>query len=357
MSRIAIVHDYLTQSGGAERVVGAMVRTFPEARIHTSLYQPSTTFEFPEPDTGWLQRVPGLASHPKLAFPVLGDWFARQRIEADATIVSTSGWAHLCSTDGAKIVYTHTPARWLYRTDEYLRDAGPVPGIALGLFGERLRRMDRRAAATPGTVWLANSTFTAAEMKDHWGVEAQVLHPPAGIDTGGPTEPVDGLEPGFVLCVSRLLAYKNLEALADAASGFQLVIAGTGPLEARLREHPNAHVCGRVTDAQLRWLYSNCSMLAAVALEDFGLTPVEANLFGKPVVALRSRGYLDTVVEDDTGVFIDEASPAQISDAVERAGRTAFDPDRLRSNAERFSFSRFSAGLTRFVDEAMRSHH
>ena len=147
---VAFAHDYLTQRGGAERVVLALCRTFPDAPVYTSLYDPETTFpEFLERDVRahWLDRARVLRKRHRLALPLLPLAFGTTRIEADVVVCSSSGWAHGIRTDGRKIVYCHSPAKWLYRRDDYLGERpSSAAKLGLRLLDPYLRAFDRRAA-------------------------------------------------------------------------------------------------------------------------------------------------------------------------------------------------------------------
>ncbi len=347
---VAIVHDYLTQRGGAERVVLAMARAFPGAPVHTSLYHPDGTFpEFSAADveTLWLDRVPALRRYHRLGLPILAGAFSRLRVDADVVFCSSSGWAHGAQVTGRKVVFCHAPARWLHQRDRYLRGRGPA-GTALSLVQARLRRWDVEAARSADR-YLANSTRTRDLVREVYGIEAEIVFPPYALEPDGPVRPVETLDDGFVLCVSRLLPYKNVETLLHAFARLpdrRLVIAGAGPDEARLRAlaPPNVTLLGRVDDDELRWLYSRCAALVAASYEDFGLTPLEAAAFGKPSAVLAFGGFLDTV-GPDTGVHFDEPTPAAVAAAVETTLARAWDAQAIATHAERFSEHRFAARL------------
>ncbi|HEV3281391.1 MAG TPA: glycosyltransferase [Acidimicrobiales bacterium] len=355
---VAFVHDYLTQRGGAERVVLSMAAAFPESPIHTSLYDPDATFpQFAALDVRplSLNRVGVLRSHHRLALPVLAPAFSRLSVDAGVTICSSSGWAHGARVSGRKIVYCYTPARWLYQPQRYLGGASRGSAAALYAMTPALKRWDRRAAATAHR-YLVISRAVQARVADLYGIEADILHPPVDLDTDGPAEPVPGLEPGFFLCVSRLLPYKNVEAVVAAFRRLpehRLVVVGTGPLAPAISAGapPNVSMAGQVSDAGLRWMYRSAAGLVAASHEDFGLTPVEAAAFGKPAAALRWGGFLDTTVEGTTGVFFDEPEPEAIAQSIERLAAMAWDAAGLRDHAERFSGPRFTARLRQVVDE------
>ena len=355
---VALVHDYLTQQGGAERVVLSLTDAFPGAPIYTSLYDPGGTFpEFAALDIRPLplDRIGPLRRHHRLALPVLAPAFSHLTVDAEVAICSSSGWAHGAKVTGRKVVYCHTPARWLYQPDRYLDGSSRWSAGALGLMAPLLRGWDRRAAASAQR-YLVNSTAVQRRVADLYGFGADVVHPPVDVDPGGEAVAVDGLEPGFLLCVSRLLAYKNVEAVTTAFAdlpGLRLVVVGSGPLRDQITATApgNVSVLGRVDDATLRWLYRSCSGLVAASYEDFGLTPVEAATFGKPTAALRWGGFLDTTVDGVTGVFFDEPRPGPIAAAVDRLAATAWDSEALTDHARQFSPAKFTQRMREIVDE------
>ena len=359
---VALVHDYLTQRGGAERVVLSLASAYPAAPLYTSFYDPSGTYpDFAAVDIRTLpiNRVGALRSRHRLALPVLAPAFSRLTVEAEVTICSSSGWAHGARVTGRKVVYCHTPARWLYQTDRYLHGSSVPTRALLAALAPSLRAWDHKAAATADR-YLVNSTAVRKRVADLYGIDAEVVPPPVEVDPEGPWTEVEGLEPGFYLCVSRLLPYKNVEAVVAAFShlpGERLVVVGTGPLADAVRAAApaNVTVLGTVDDASLRWLYRSCSGLVAASHEDFGLTPVEAASFGKPTAALRWGGFLDTIVEGTTGVFIDRPEPRLIADAVQALGDSAWVPSTLRSHAESYSVGRFTTKVAEVVADERRA--
>ena len=347
--RVVIAHDYLTQRGGAERVVLSLCHGFPDAAVHTSLFEPGGTFpEFRDQRirTLWLDRVPLLRKRHRLALPLLPLAWATAHVDADVVICSSSGWAHAIRTSGRKIVYCHSPAKWLYRREDYL-GARPTQGARAASFAlsPLLRRFDRWAAAS-ADVYLANSTFIADQIRDVYGIDATVVSPPAGIVSAGEAQAVPGVEPGFLLTVARLLPYKNVAPTVEAFRDLphsRLVVVGVGPQREELSANapPNVTFLGEVGDQRLRWLYTHSVGLIAASREDFGLTPVEAASFGKPVAALRWGGFLDTVVPGTTGVFFDAAEPGAIAAGVSALENRSWDAEVIRRHAESFGERRF----------------
>ncbi|WP_141898443.1 glycosyltransferase [Paramicrobacterium agarici] len=366
---IALAHDYVTQRGGAERVALTLTHAFPRLPLHTTLYNPSSTFpEFgaidvkPMPINRW--RL--LRQHHRLALPFLKDAVSQCRLDADVLVASSSGWAHGIQTTGRKIVYCHAPARWLYQTTRYSGSNGghslrsrAIEAVA-GAIGPELRTWDQKAAQTADR-YVVNSTIIKRAVAEVYGIDAEVLPPPPAMSALSATpKPVARVQQPFVLCVARLLPYKNVDTVIEAISQLPdlgLVIVGDGPerkrLDALAERVGNTHLLGRVSDGELRWLYENCSGLVAASYEDFGLTPLEAAGFGRPTAALRDGGYLDTVVENVTGVFFDQPDATSVAAAVEQMVQHPWSTRTIVDHSEEFSESRFISRLHTIVDEEL----
>lgn len=359
---VAIAHDYLTQRGGAERVVLELCLAFPDAPVYTSLFDPSGTFpEFRDVDVrpSMVNSLRLLRNDHRRAFPILAPSMHARTVDADVLIASSSGWAHGMRCTGAKLVYCHTPARWLHRTEQALQGAGRHYRVAVRLLGPALRRWDARAAQS-ATRYVVNSDETRRHVKAVYGFDADVVTPPLTLHPAGPVEAVDGIGRCDVLIVSRLRHQKNLQLVLAVASGMQevsFVIVGEGHLEARLRAEAtaNVHLVGRASDAELRWLYRRAGVLLAPAYEDFGLTPVEAAAHGTPTVALRAGGYVETVVDGGTGVYFDDVDATQVREAIARCLDRSWNEARLEAHARRFSAERFHAEMIDLVGELTAS--
>lgn len=361
---VAIAHDYLTQRGGAERVVLAMHRAFPEATIYTTLYNPESTYpEFQNAKivASPLNKLGIFRRNHRLALPLLAFASRTLRVREEVAVISSSGWAHGFRFDGRKIVYCHSPARWVYFSQQYLGAAlwKKPTGWPLWLMRPFLRAWDQKAAAK-SAVYVANSSHVQKRVKEVYGREVDVLHPPYGVDTNGPREAIPGLENfvgegGHFLLVSRLLPYKNVDQAIEAFRGLghRLVIVGAGPLREQLMNSApdNVSIVSHLPDAQMRWVYSTCRAVVAPSFEDFGLTPVEGAAYGKPTIALRAGGYLDTVVEGVTGLFIDKPTPESIRTAIVKFFRYDWERSRITSHAEQFSERLFIAALRDTVQQ------
>jgi glycosyltransferase involved in cell wall biosynthesis len=353
---VALVHDYLTQRGGAERVVLSLAEAYPEAPLHTSLYDRSGTF----PDFGGMDihtlpinHIGPLRARHRLALPVLAPSFSRLTVDAEVAICSSSGWAHGAHVTGRKIVYCHTPARWLYQTERYLEGSSPWSSALLSALAPSLRRWDRRAADSAQR-YLVNSTAVGERVAELYGIEAELVPPPVEVDPDGPVTELADLAPGFFLCVSRLLPYKNVGVVTEAFAllpEHRLVVVGSGPQADAIRAGApgNVSLLGTVDDATLRWLYRSCAGLVTASHEDFGLTPIEAAAFGKPTAALRWGGFLDTMVEGTTGVFIDRPEQELIAAAVEALEETRWSAEALRAHARQYSVDAFTDRIAEVV--------
>lgn len=365
--RIAIAHDYLTQRGGAERLLLTIMRAYPDAPVYTTLYAPDATYpEFRSARiiTSPLNRVPLFRRDHRSALPLLAWAAGRMRItDADIVIASSTGWAHGFPTDAAKLVYCNTPARFLYLTDQYLGDRAGPRGRLLKAIKRPLVAWDQRAAHSADR-YLANSSVVQERIRSVYGIESTIVHCPVSFTASGPaTAPAalaDWAQSGYFLVVSRLLPYKNVDRAIEAFRGLpseRLVVVGRGPLEDVLRAGApaNVRVLSGLSDAEMRWVYAHSRALLAPSYEDFGLTPLEAGMFGRPALTLRGGGYLDTVLEGRTGLFFDEATAPQIAAAVGRFDAMSWDAGAVRARANEFSEDVFIGKLRAAVDELWAS--
>ena len=355
LGSVAIVHDYLNQVGGAERVVLAMSHLWPDAPIYTSLYRADSTFpEFGAADVytsplHWLPVDSGFRNLYPL-YPAAFRSFGA--LEQDVVISSSSGWAHGVRTAPSSFhaVYCHAPARWLYG-GEHLRDARQR---ALQLLGANMRGWDR-AAARRAHLYIANSHEVRRRIRRHYGVDAPVVHPPVDVDRFRPRERGERL-----LVVSRLLPYKRVDVIVEAATraGIGLDVVGTGPALAALRRlaGPTVEFHGCVSDDDVTALMESCRALCVAAKEDFGITAVEANAAGKPVVALAEGGALETVEAGVTGELFSRHETDEVLSAIRRAEAITTSPEAIAARARRFARPAFEAGLLSLLNAGVRAH-
>lgn len=351
---VALAHDYLNQFGGAERVLLELSRTWPNAPIYTSLYRPTSTFpEFAAKDIrrSPLDRLPvdkgfrALAPLYPAAFRSLGV------LDYDVVISSSSGWAHGLRTtgDSLHLVYCHTPARWLYGSREHLR--GSIGPLLLAPLRPMLRRWDR-AAARRADLYVTTNRGVRERIETIYGRRAHIVHPPVDIRRFRPATRGDRL-----LVVSRLLPYKRVDLVVRAATkvGIGLDVVGEGPSLPYLQTlaGPSVAFHGRVQDETVVKLLEGCRALCIAATEDFGLTPLEANAAGKPVIAYASGGVLETMNEGVTAAFFDQLTVDAFLDAVRRADQIEAAPTQLRDSAKRFSADSFRRQMRYLTERAL----
>lgn len=364
--RVAIVHDFLTQRGGAERVVLAMHRMFPEAPIFTSLYDRDSTFpDFAGADVrpSVLQRFPHGGNAFRAYLPAYPFVFGRMRLTGyDLVLSSSSHFAHAVRTDAYHINYCHTPPRWLYNTDGYLTRGGPVPGWGRKLVTPVLgaiRRWDRRAARRPD-VYVANSKGIAWKIRRFYGRQAEIIYPPVDVDrfptsARGWSSEVDS--DATYLVVARLLPYKRIDLAVRACTerGARLTIVGEGPARSELEKiaGPTVTFAGRVPEAELIRLYTSCRALVQCGEEDFGIALLEANAAGRPVVAYSAGGALETVVDRETGALFREQTTESLHGALARLESKSWEPGPLRKHAAWFGEARFQHELRSLIASSL----
>jgi glycosyltransferase involved in cell wall biosynthesis len=354
--RVAFVQDHLVQRGGAERVLLAMLRAIPEAAVVTPFYEASACypeFEAVSMRTSPLNRSKVIRAHHRATLPFLPLVMAQLKVDADVVVCGTSGWAQGVRTEGRKVIYFHGLARWLYEQEAYLKGSGLARRAAAHGLAPVLRRWDRRTVGS-GDRFLAASTDMCRRVADIYGVDVGLLRYPNSLGTTGPQRAVPGVDPGFFVCASRLIAYKNVDVLIAAFAERpqeRLVVAGDGPLldELRAVAPPNVALVGRCDDDQLRWLYAESAAVITSAIEPFGLTPIEGGAFGKPTVALRAGGFLDTVVDGVTGVFFDRPDPRDVLLALRRFREIELDEAAIVANASQWDEAAFAENLRKIV--------
>jgi glycosyltransferase involved in cell wall biosynthesis len=347
--KTAIVHDSLT-GDDPMRVVRGMVGAYPDAAVHSALQAggPPTVAPTARNDRAPANR--GAGHH--LALPLLAPAFSTLRIDADVTLVSSTGWAHGVRTTGRKIVYCHSPARW--SSEQVIRSSGRWARLATRARTSRMATWDRAVAQT-ADLFLVKSPAMRTEVERAYGIEAQVLPPPAGIDAEGPRVPVPGIKPGYVLCVEPLQSHRNVDFIVDAMRMLPdatLVIAGTGPLRSRFDDFAGRNVIfvGETAEWHLRWLYANAVVVVGASFDDFNAAPVEAAAHGVPFVAPRRGTYLDTVRHGVTGLLFDVVDDRSIAGALIAALGCRWDPNTLRRHAERFGEQQFITSLRAIVN-------
>lgn len=357
-SDVGIVHDYLNQRGGAERVVLEMARIWPHAPIYTSLYREDSTFpEFRGKDvrTSPLQALPidkgfrALAPAYPLAFRSLGT------LSHELVISSSSGWAHGVRTapETTHVVYCYAPARWLYSPERYFGQRS-LSHTAARALNPALRRWDRRSAQhADGYITIADNVRRRVHAA--YGIDSQVVYPPVDVDRFTPRPRGERL-----LVVSRLLPYKRIDLAVRAATKLSigLDVVGTGPSlrDLQAMAGPTVTFHGRLDDGSVTEMMERCRALVMPGEEDFGIVPIEANAAGKPAVVYAAGGALETMVDGETAAYFHEPTVEALAAAIHRSDALKTEPEALGRHAERFSTDNFRVALVRAVGKIHVRH-
>jgi glycosyltransferase involved in cell wall biosynthesis len=363
---VALVHDYLNQRGGAERVFASIARAWPEAPVFTALYDPRATGDFVAPNrvhTSYLARIP----FANRAFRGLAPFYPRA-FEAldfsgfDTIVSSTTSWAKgiIAPPGSVHVCYVNTVSRFAFAYDEYVGAMTSGRGALLPRLARpvvrRLVEWDKLAATRP-TAFVANSHNVAARIRKFYGRDADVL--PCPVDVERFT--IGSGAGDYFFIASRLLPYKHVERAIDAAqlAGVKLFVAGTGPDERMLRARANGTtttMLGFVADRQITELLGNARAAILPGEEDFGLLPLEAAAAGRPTIAYRAGGALETIDEGTTGEFFDEPTSESLAERLRNFDPSRYDANALRSHAERFAPEQF-IGRLRAIVARVRSEH
>lgn len=376
--KTAIVVDYLNQYGGAERTLEAILEIFPRCDIYTSLYDPKKIPDssiikcsriFPS-SLNLFPFINFLSKHFTFLYPLIFEKINPKNY--DLIISSGTIWAKGVKTDPSQmhIFYCHTPPRFLYGypSESSRRNVWYYKPFVT-ILDHILRIWDFQSAQNPNYI-IANSENVKRRISKFYRREATAIYPPVSFDSRLPESALrarsdSGSHGGeYFLIVSRLASYKNIDIAIRAFNELKLnlKIVGVGREEKKLKNiaGPTVELLGFVGDDKLRELYSNCqAFIYATADEDFGITPLEANSFGKPVIAFRSGGVLETMIEGETAIFFDELSPSSLIEAVKRfeEGGDHWKEDLIRQNSERFSKERFKKEFKDFVEEKYNKLH
>ncbi len=360
--RTLIVHDYLNQYGGAERVLEAMREMFPDAPAMTSIYDPGAMperFDDWEIQASWIDRIPGVYDRHQWALPLYP--LAFRNIPAgrpDLVLSTSSAWAKgvRVPPGSVHVAYIHSPMRFAWNFDQYC-ERERVPEIArqvLPPFMGMLRWRDRVSAQRITRI-VANSTAVRDRIRAFWRRDADIVFPPVATDRFKPA-PVSELGPDY-LVVSRLVPYKRIDLVVEAFNrlGLPLVVVGDGRAQAALEKMaaPNVRFLGRVSDEEVLRLSATCRAAVFMSEDDFGISQVEVQAAGRPVIALARGGVLDSVIPDETGVWVDEQTVDALCEAIARFERLRFDPARLVEHAAKFSTERFKTELQAVIDTAL----
>lgn len=396
--RVALVHDFLVQYGGAERVLEVMCGMFPEAPVYTLLHDREKMrgkFSGKEIRTSFLQSFPKfLRKKYKYLLPFMPTAPETFDLRDFDLVISSSGaWSKgiVTRVNTVHVSYLHSPMRFVWdANEEYLRQQEKSKAINFfsRLLTNYLRVWDKAASDRPDHL-IANSKYTQARIKKYYGRESVVIYPPVDMSfradpalAGGAEESTQNKIPSalskvgpstlsaadfarddntgrYFLIVSRLAPYKNIDKVIEAFNKLELplIVIGEGSQEKYLKKisGPNVRVLGWQSDEKIQEYYSNARAFIFAGVDDFGLSPVEAMAHGVPVIAIRKGGAMETVLEGETGEFFDAASSEVIADAIRRfrENEEKYDREAIMDRAKKFGKERFRTEFMEFINSVI----
>jgi glycosyltransferase involved in cell wall biosynthesis len=357
--RMAVVHDYFTQLGGAEKVAAELFRLLPGASLHTLAATPRCMPEFLENvkiQTSWIQSMPGIAKYYRLYFMLYPLAVGSLDLSPyDLVLSSFSSYAKGIHTgrDAMHVCYCHTPTRWVWDLEKYSNreDMSDMSKLLLSRLIALLRIWDVSAARQPDH-FIANSKTVADRIRSAYQRHAEVIHPPIDVGRFHMSEEPDD----YYLVLARLVSYKRIDLAVRACSLLKkkLFVVGDGPHRQALESEagPSVTFCGRLPDFEVDHLVSRCRALIFPGEEDFGMAPLEVAAAGRPCIAYRAGGATETIVDGVTGKFFDQQDVDHLMVAIEQFELQSWSPLELRKHAEGFSVDVFRERMRSFLTKA-----
>lgn len=357
--KVAITHDWFASYGGGERLVAELHQMFPDAPIYTAVYDPE---KVPPHVREWdirpsfIQRIPLSRSRHQLFLPLMPMAFEQFDLSGyDLVITSSTACAKgvITGPETLNICYCNTPCRYIWdQYHDYTRDHRAKALIAP--IAHWLRIWDRLSSDRVDH-FIANSHEVAQRIRRHYRRDSEVIYPPVDVERITP----NGRDPeDFYLVVGRLVPYKRVDLAVEAANrlGRRLLVVGEGTEMKRLQAMagPTVEILGWRSDEDVADLLARCRAFLFPGWEDFGISAVEAQAAGRPVIAYARGGALETVVEGKTGVFFEAQTVDAVIDAMQRADRIGFDPQVCRRNAERFEAAQFRRRIIATVERQVQ---
>lgn len=362
--KIALVHDYLVQYGGAERVLEAFAELYPYAPIYTLIHDPEAmhgVFAEKRIYTSFLQRYPFVRKHHRLFPPLMPPAIEQFDFSKyDVVLSDSSSYAKgvITRPETLHISYIHTPMRYAWDDcQKYTEDFG-FPRFVKKLvpfFMNPIRLWDRVSADRVDHI-VANSHFVAERIRKYYRKEAIVIHPPVEVRRFG----IEPVQKEYYLMVGRLIAYKRHDIAIEAFNRLRLPlkIIGRGPELERLKRlaGPTIQFLGRVDESELPKYYAECRGFVFPQEEDFGIVAIEALASGRPLIAYRGGDIPEHLEEGRMGVFFDEQTSEAIVGAVQRFQGIVFDPEYIRSRVLHFDKEIFKAKIKDYVEKRVAEH-
>ncbi|GEQ18856.1 glycosyltransferase [Clostridium butyricum] len=357
--KVAIVHEWLTIYGGSERVTEIFHEIFPEAPIYCLVYDEKTMPErFKNYDIRptFVQKLPFAKKKYKAYLPIMPRAYEELDLtEYDLVISSSTACAKgvITRSDAIHICYCHTPTRYLWEFYyEYVKGMGKLKKIIISMFIHKLRIWDRLSADRVDN-FIANSNYIASRISKYYRREAKVIFPPVNTHLYN----INNVDEKYYLIVSRLVAYKKVDLAIEAFNKLKLplIIVGDGPEAEKLKKKSNDNIkfLGRLSDGEIRDYYSKCTAFIFPGEEDFGITPVEAQASGAPVIAYGKGGALDTVINNKSGIFFYEQTVDSLINAIEKlqSSGVEWSKSEIKHHSEKFSVDRFKIEFIEYIKE------
>ena len=356
---LALVHDWLNQIGGAEDVLEHLVSYYPAAPLYTSMYAPDLmppAYRNWNIQTTWLDHLPGIHQHHQRYLPLYPlAWQGVDVSDYDVVLSNKSGFCHglHAGPETLHICYCLAPTRYIWNLDAYLdrENFGRSTRLAARIVARLYKRWDY-AAAQRVHHFIAISTEIQQRIQTTYHRDSTIIYPPVETARFVPSDTVED----YFLIVSRLIPYKRIDLAVQACAqlGLPLLIGGKGRDRERLEAMagPTVKFLGYVPDADLPDLFARCRAFIFPGLEDFGITPVQAQAAGRPVIAFKGGGALDTVIPGKTGLFFEAQTVESLIHALQRFDDTRYDPALIRAHALQFDSEVFRRSITGYVDRA-----
>ena len=358
--KIAIVCDWLTGKGGAERVVKELANLYPDAPIYTSQYNPEKIDWFATSDvrTGWLQKI-----SPKLKkfLPVLrAVYFSRLDLSDYDLVISSSGAEAKYIKAKAHVCYMHAPTHYYWaRYDQYMKHPGFPQGLnwlarlGLKLLAGPLRKLDWKKTQNIDLV-ITNSSYTKSQIKKYYGLNSEVVHPPVDLDRFSREGLNEKHRNGFVV-IGRQTPYKKVDLAVQSCTNLKLPlnVIGDGPDNAKLKSiaGPTINFYENASDKEIVELLSQAEGFIFPGVDDFGIVSIEAMSAGTPVIAFKDGGALDYVVPNKTGEFFDQQSVESLVDTLENFSPNNYNHGSIKKFAEQFSSLVFRVKIKKLMNE------
>lgn len=360
--KVAIVHDWLVNYGGAERVVETFLEIFPQADIYTLVYDEKKmdkSFSKEKVHTTFIQRIPKATKLYTKLLPLMPLAFEELNLTKYDLVISSSSCCAkgiITSPNTLHLSYIHSPMRYIWDLYyEYKEKSNFLVKIFMTAFSKKLRIWDITSSRRID-VLIANSNYIKKRIKKCWGLDAEVINPPVETEKYFPNnkEAED-----FYVVFSRFVAYKRIDLAIEACKelGRKLIVIGDGEEREKLKKiadnDKNIIFTGRISDEEVRDYLQRCKAMIFSAEEDFGIIPVEVQACGRPVIAYGKGGALETVVNKKTGIFFYEQNKESVIKAIKEFEQMEFNTEDILENSKKFSKEIFKEKILKIVEEKL----